>query len=202
MIGGREVSHEPILERVTGPAATIISLGEAKAHLQDPPDIDDAIITEYVEAADEYLDGPEGAVGIALEEQTWSLTIPAPKGREGVRLPVLPFVSLTSISYLDQDEQTQSLDLVSVQAFASRDWAYVEPKKGQQWPAMSAERNALTIVYVAGEGAPQAIKHAARLLVGHSYNIREAVNVGNITSELAFSVAAMVARHRRGWVGA
>lgn len=201
MYGGRNVSHEPILERVTGPASTIVSLAEAKEHLRVDFSDDDDYITALVAAADAHLDGPFGAVGIALDEQTWRVTRPAAQGRYGVRLPVLPLVAVTAISYLDQDEAEQSATLSDFQWFNGDSFAYVEPKKGNAWPAMSAERNALRITFTAGTGCPEGVKHAAKLLVGHWYENREAVSVRDGVAEFPMAVDALLSRYRRGWIG-
>jgi len=202
MYGGRDVSHEPILERVTAPAATIISLADAKEHLRVDHSDDDDYITALVAAADAHLDGPFGAVGIALNVQTWKLTRPSTTGRYGVRLPVLPLVAVTAIAYLDTDEAEQSADLADFQWFAGDTFGYVEPVKGAAWPAMSAERDALRITFTAGAGVPEPIKHAAKLLVGHWYENREAVNVGNIITDFPMAVEALIAGYRRNWISA
>lgn len=203
MIGGRDVAHEPILERVTGPAATIISLAEAKKHCNaEAFNDDDSYITGLIAAADSHLDGPFGAVGIANEEQTWRITLPAVQGRDGVRLPVLPLVAVTAVTYLDKDEAEQTYALANLQWFSADQWAYVEPKKGQNWPAMSSERNALRITFIAGAGCPEEIKHAALMLVGHWYENREAVSVRDSVTEFPMAVQTLIGRHRRGWIGA
>lgn len=201
MIGGRDVSHEPILTRTTSPASTIITLAEAKAHLNVDHDEDDAYITALVAAVDAHLDGPHGAVGMALNQQTWTLVRSAAQGRAGVRLPVLPLIAVTGVIYLDPDQSAQTLPIDDLHWFAADTWAYVEPKHGETWPAMSGERDALRITFTAGAGCPDPIKHAAKLLVGHWYANREAVNIGNITTELPMAVNALIAGCRRGWIG-
>jgi uncharacterized phiE125 gp8 family phage protein len=202
MYGGRDVSHEPLLERTVAPTSTIISLAEAKAHLNVDHADDDDYITALVAAADNHLDGPFGAVGIALLVQTWKLTTGAPNGRDGVRLPVLPLVAVTGVAYLDRDQIEQTASLSDFQWFSGDTFAYIEPKHDQRWPAMSAERDALRITFTAGEGCPEAIKHAAKLLVGHWYENREAVNVGQSINEYPLAVDALLSRHRRGWMSA
>lgn len=201
MIGGRDVSHDPILTRTTGPASTIITLAEAKVHLNVDHDDDDAYIMALVAAVDAHLDGPYGAVGIALNEQTWTLVRSAAQGRAGVRLPVLPLIEVTGVIFLDADQSAQTISLEDLQWFSADTWAYVEPRPGAAWPAMSAERDALRITFTAGADCPEPIKHAAKLLVGHWYENREAVNVGNITTELPLAVQALIAGYRRGWIG-
>lgn len=201
MYGGRDVSHEPILERVTAPASTIVSVADAKEHLRVSHSDDDDYIAALVAAADEHLDGPYGAVGIALNVQTWKLTRGAAQGRAGVRLPVLPLVAVTAVTYLDADQTEQNLALDTLQWFSADGWAYVEPKAGEKWPAMSAERDALRITFTAGAGCPEAVQHAAKLLIGHWYENREAVNVGNIVTDFPLAVDALISRHKRGWIG-
>lgn len=44
---------------------------------------------------------------------------------------------------------------------------------------------------------PQAIKQAMLLMIGHWYATREAVNIGNIVSELPIGARALLAPYRR-----
>ena len=51
--------------------------------------------------------------------------------------------------------------------------------------------------YGGADDVPQAIRTAAAMLVAHWYRNREAVNVGNITSELPLGVQSLIAPYRR-----
>jgi uncharacterized phiE125 gp8 family phage protein len=58
------------------------------------------------------------------------------------------------------------------------------------------------VTWVAGYGAtadavPPSIRSALLMLVAHLYDNRSAANAGNITSELPFTVAALLAPYRR-----
>ena len=80
----------------------------------------------------------------------------------------------------------------------------LEPAYGLYWPDGRSVYGGVQVTFVAGytapELVPQSILHAMRLLIGHWYENREAVNVGNITSALEHTVDALLAPHRLSWL--
>lgn len=100
-----------------------------------------------------------------------------------------PFVSLTSIEYVDTDDAPQTLTGARVQA--GRIYA---PVSG--WPSL-AGYSPVTLTYQAGyETTPADLISAQLLMVGHWFANREAVNVGNITTEVPFAVEALCRPYR------
>lgn len=157
-----------MLTRFSAPAATPVSLGEAKSHLRVGDD-EDALIQLYLDAAVAHLDGAEGILGRCLVTQTWDWTFDAFAQSLTVPLPTLQ--SVTSITYRDADGATQTLSTddyrVSGQSIHVRDI-----------PGTDGEPGAVTVRFVAGYGnaaaVPAAIKAAILLLVGDAYANREA----------------------------
>lgn len=86
-------------ELVAPPVDSVVSLGEAKAHLRVSHDDEDAEIAAMIDAATAYLDGLEGVLGRALGPQTWRAVFAA--GSCTDRLPIGPVISRQADVTLD-----------------------------------------------------------------------------------------------------
>lgn len=164
------------LTRVTDPASPI-TLEQAKAHLSVLHDDDDEMISALISAASEHLDGPDGWLGRALEEQVWRLAtdgFPA----EAVALPVVPVVSVDSIT----------VDGTAFTDFAS-DERCVWPD--DLWPEGSGDRGSVVITWTAGTGCPPPIATAMMMLIASWYFGREG------RGGMPAGVAAIVSPWRR-----
>lgn len=182
--------------RITAPAAAPVSLAEAKAHCRVDGTDSDTVLSMLIDAAVAHLDGWTGILGRAMVTQTWRQDFPG-FGRR-LRLPVGPVASVTSISYQDAIDATQTL---SADVYAVRTDAlggYLEVKPGQSWPTTFARPDAVIVTYVAGTAAaevPAALKVAVLMLVAAWFENREAV--GEAMAEIPLSVHALVAPYRR-----
>lgn len=188
----------PVLE--TAPAV-LVDLADAKRHCRVEHDEENALITSLVAAATSHLDGWDGVLrGRALGTQTWRQDFTCFADR--ISLPLAPVQSVTSIKYYDFDGVLQTVAPADYALFEDALSPYVCLASGASWPASVQSRvNAVQIVFLAGYvdvgKVPDPIKQAILLLVGHWYENREAVNVGNITTELPMAVAALIAPYRR-----
>lgn len=195
--------------RTVAPAATPVSLDEAKKHLRVTDSTDDGLITALIAAVTAQLDGWSGTLGRCLVTQTWTVQFDCwPTDR---RL-VLPFPDVQSavITCRDPAGGTQTLDPASystVQALPRGATVVIWPET--VLPALEDRPGAVTVTFVAGYGAadavPAPIKTAILLSVGHLYALgsqnlflrRETVDgVGSTewtVSEAAGSVIAKAA---------
>jgi len=114
-----------------------------------------------------------------------------------ISLPFANVTAIVSITYIDTAGATVTLAadqyraVLPVGAKCAR--GRLEPAYGVTWPATRAVIGAVTIRMTAGYGptgadVPAAIKTGMKALIAHWDRSREAVNVGNITSELPFGV--------------
>jgi uncharacterized phiE125 gp8 family phage protein len=75
-------------------------------------------------------------------------------------------------------------------------------KEGQSWPTDTRPYNAIKCVWAAGYASaaavPYDLKHAIKLLTAHWFELREPVNIGNISSELALMVKPLISPYRIG----
>lgn len=182
--------------RTAAPATEPVSLEEARSHLRVDFDDDDALITALIEAATAHLDGWTGILGRAIITQTWRQDFPN-FGCE-LRLPLHPVASITSVTYYDGDNVQRTLANSYYELLKDGGGAYVALKPDQSWPGTKSRAAAVSVTFVAGEAtAPGAIKAAILLMIGHLYENREAVNIGNIVNALPLAVDALLAPYRR-----
>lgn len=183
---------------MTGAPDPLLTLAEAKAQLEYEDTDKDAYLTALIQAATDLLDGPDGMAGKAIAEQVWTYSLRTVSG--DVALPVFPVKSLESVSYYDIDNVAQDFDLSNVRLVANEDWAYVEILTA--WPALYDRADAITFTLQLGLAeVPEAFKHAARLMVAHWFENREAASDKSIRG-IEFAVDALVNRYRTGWIGA
>lgn len=188
-----------ILNRTVAPSA-LIALGDMKTHLRVDGFEDDLLIANLIAAATEALDGPYGMIGKCLVTQTWQMQMERVTGRSEVYLPAVPFQSLTSLTYYDADNASQSLTVGDFTVYSEQDRAWIVPDIGTNWPVMYDRPDALTVTWSAGFGAasavPQNIKHAAMQMVSHLYE-----NRGDEAVSMPYSVKDLAGISRIGWVG-
>ncbi|HYH39911.1 MAG TPA: head-tail connector protein [Azospirillum sp.] len=195
------------LTLVSAAPAYPVTLAEAKAHLRLDTSDDDALVDALIAAATAHLDGRDGWLGRALVQQTWDLKLHRFPGVIDVPLP--PLQSVTSITYLDSNNVSQTLATSKYQVDGNGQWrARIKPAYGETWPSTYDAWNAVTVRFVAGyepgsgsptdyaENVPQPIKHALLLLISHWYENRAPVNIGNIVSALPMTVDALLAPYR------
>lgn len=165
---------------ISPPAAPIVLLDEAKAHCRVDHDDDDDLVTRLVEVATDYLDGPGGVTGRALITQRWQETMARFPSQPFIILPVGPVQQVISVAYYDADGVDQTVANDQFRVIVNGDYALIELVDGATWPGTQSRSDAVRVQYDTGYGdtsadIPEAIRHAALLMVGHWYENREAV---------------------------
>ena len=181
------------LKTTVPPAAEPVTLAEAKLHLRVDHSDEDAYITALITASREWC---ESYLGGSICQQTKALiTNHFP---HYLRLPGGPVQSISSVTYEDENGDTQIVDASTYRLTGD---GYISLAWGKSWPTGYACD--VTITYVAGyppevttelveeEGedpvevettdyaanVPASIKQAILLLVGALYEDREAGGV-------------------------
>src|SRR5262245_43459064 len=134
------------------PAAAPLTVAEAKSHLRFFETVEDAVIAGYIRAATAALDGPDGALGIALITQPLELCTDVPCRWCAIRLPCPPLQAVESVSYVDQDGAEQTVNPAVYQAIGVGDQGWLALAYGQSWPSMRFQPEALRVTYRAGFG--------------------------------------------------
>jgi uncharacterized phiE125 gp8 family phage protein len=190
--------YRPVL--VTAPAAgdPVVTLVEAKAHLRVDSSGEDTLITSLIAAATAHLDGYSGILGRCLVTQTWRQDFDG--FAKCMRLPLLA-ATISSVKWRNSDGQLSTIASDNYSLKADEMGSYVRFDDGYSFPSDLAQSQAVLIEFTAGYGnaaaVPASIKAAILLLVAHWYENREAVNVGNITTEVPLGVAALIQPYRR-----
>lgn len=193
---------------VTAPATEPLTATEAKLHLRVDHSTDDDLISSLIVAARQHC---ENVTGRALITQTWDLRLDRfpPRGAP-IRLVKPPVSSVTSVSYVDADGDTQvwtsSLYRTDLPTGTWAQPGRIEPAYNESYPEIRSVSNAVIVRCVHGYGAesavPDAIKAVMKLLIGHWYEAREAVNVsvGANVQVVPMAVDALLAPFRVEWV--
>lgn len=169
-----------MLIRITGPVGFPVTLEDAKAHLNVDHGADDPLITSLIGAATEHL---ESLLGRKLLTQRWELRL-ARFPRGAIEVPLPPCREIIGITYLDRDEDEQTLDLSSVRVsgLGTMEGALVEARLSSPWPATATHPEAVRLRFDAGFGGaadvPTPLKTAILQHVASLYQTREAAYVG------------------------
>lgn len=199
--------HAPVL--VIGPTTEPVRLDEMKLHLRVDSDDEDTLIQGLISAAVTHMDGWPGILGRALVEQTWRQDFD--RLRPCLRLPLGPVSSIAEITVRSRSGATSTVDSSAYELQVDDLGAFARFVDDYAFPVDLYETRAVSVTYIAGhpddepaEGeqvgastVPAPIRTAMKMLVAHWYQNREAINVGNITTELPLSVAALLAPLRR-----
>jgi uncharacterized phiE125 gp8 family phage protein len=171
-----------------------VTLEEAKTHLRLLSSDLDEHVAGLLEAATEYC---ETVCGRSLRvSQTLTQKYDGwPTG--AVQFDRQPVTAITSVTYRDADDATQTLASSNYRLLVSSEAAsFMEFDEDFTAPTLNGRADAVTVTYTAGYASladvPARAKHAIKLLVVHWFNHGEAVNIGNITSEVPMATAALL----------
>lgn len=186
------------LTLTSAPAAEPITASEFKTHERISHTSEDTKIEAFITAARNMIDGRNG-IGIAMVTQTWRLTLDCFPSH-CIRLPINPVQSISSITYVDADGVTQTMDSDDYTLLTDATPAILSPAYGLSWPSHRPVPGAVKITFVAGYGnaasVPADLKQAVHMMVAHWYADREG------TAAEAPAVCAILDRYRASWVQA
>lgn len=196
------------LTLVTPPAVEPVSLGDLKAHLRVDVDKDDLLINRIGIAAREHVEEISGQQLIQATYDRCLTGFPS-RGceynfyqddyrnqktyveRVAIRLPKPPLVSITSISYVDENGTPQVLSSSNYQVDAKSRPGFVVPAYGLTWPGARRQPQAVTVRFVAGHsataaGVPEIMIAWICLVAGALYEYREPVITGTIQATIEY----------------
>lgn len=187
------------LSLVTGPSIEPVTLEEAKrqCRIDETTTDEDGLVSDLIVAATRYA---ERFTHRRFISQVWDHRMDAPPGYAW-ESPIAPVLSIGSASYIDTDGATQTwssaLYQTDIPAGPTAGPARLMPIYNGTWPQTRDVLNAFTVRFTAGYGTtaasvPYDIKAAIKLLIGHLYANREAVNIGNIVTPLPLGVESLL----------
>lgn len=182
--------------RTVPPATEPVTLEQAKAQCRVTSDAENLLIAALVSAAVSHLDGWSGILGRCLVSQTWRQDY---SGFGGMRLPFQNVASAV-VAYTDGNGVNQTLAGSNYHIVNGVGGTQIVLADGGSFPGTASKPDAVRVTFVTGYGdadaVPAGLKAAILLHIGHLFENRAAVNVGNITSELPLAYDALVAPHR------
>lgn len=141
MEGGLVVTTDPVEEPITSV--------EAKAFARIDTAADDTLVATLIKAARKYA---EPILNRTMVTTTYTWTLDRFPCFETLRLPMGPLISITSINYVDTDGATQTWSDTKYDTDVATLVGRVRPSYGEVYPSTREQMNAVTIVFVAGEG--------------------------------------------------
>ncbi len=179
----------------TVPPAALVTLAEAKSALRISHSRDDVFIQGAVDAAIQYLSGPNGVLGQLLGAQSWRWK--TSWFCDTMRLPIGPASAITGITYLDAYGVQQTVNPTTYYLFADAKGPYLKVTPGNSWPSTMARDDAVTIDFTGGiTPLPMPLRSAILLLVSHLNEFRE-VQVTEQTFPTGFGLHDLITPYRR-----
>lgn len=191
------------LTLVTRPTLEPVTLIEAKAHCRVDTSDDDGLMAAYVLAARAWVESQVGP----LMTQTWDVTYPWgwpwDRQRYRIKLPLRPVQSVVSVTYVDEQGVSQTLSPSLYTAILNVPTPCIEKAFNVTWPTVRDVPEAVTVRLVTGYGdnpgdVPQPLRLAILMLVGHFYEHRESVVIGQTPAEVPMSVESLISPYRDG----
>lgn len=177
-----------------------VTLEQAKAHLRVDTSDDDDLIRALISAAKQNLSGWNGNLGIGLTNETWRFDFNRfPPGRR-LTIPMGPVQSV-SVQYYDGDNVAQSYSSFGTHEDSLGPFLYLNDGVSG-WPTTFNRRDAVQVTAVIGYGEsrsdiPAPIVQAIKLMIGHWYENREAVIVGQSVAEMPDGAKALLFNYMR-----
>lgn len=187
---------ESVPQLITAPSVEPISTAEAKAHLRiehtDDDSYIDALITAARQAAENYT-------GRRLITQTWDATFA--EFQDEMLLPGTPLQSISSVTYLDSDGDSQTLGTGIYEADTTTEPGALRRTYLQVFPVTRPVWNAVVVRYVAGYGdagsdVPAAIRQALLIHIAHMYEFREEAVTGTTVAVVPMAYRALLHPYR------
>lgn len=166
------------LFQYAAPEKEPISIQEAKTHLRVSSNSDDNYISTLIKAARIYA---EKYTNRTLITQTWDWYLDY-FCSDLLILPKSPVQSITSITYSDGNNETQTLSSSLYQLDIYSREARLVPVYGTVWPSVYSKMNAVKIRMVVGYGdpkdVPDTIKQGILVCIADMYDNRETLIKG------------------------
>jgi uncharacterized phiE125 gp8 family phage protein len=166
------------------PPRVFVTLAEAKQHLRQDENHEDALIQALIQTATDHLDGWPGIVGRCLITQRWRQRFAGWPACGIIRLPFPNVSNIAAIGYRDAESAPQTFATTNFHPIAEdHAGAYLALKPGVALPVLDGSPDPVHVDFDAGYGpaasdVPAPFKAAILLIVGATYESR-AGSVGN-----------------------
>lgn len=163
----------------TAPATEPVTATEAKLHCRVDHSTEDDIFTRLIETARVTCEAISGRAFITRTYTAKLDCFPPTK----FEVPYPPLATITSIKYTDENGNQSTYSSANYIVDTNSEPGRVALKSSADWPSVTLQDiNGVEIIYTAGYGVaadvPDQYKQAMLLLIGHLYENRESVVVG------------------------
>lgn len=172
-----------------------LSLADAKKHLRVDHTDDDGSISQMVDAAFDMI---ERRTGRAFRELSGQLKLRGfPEGGDPIYVPRPSLKAVSSITYKDQNNSSQTLSGSAYQVLTAAVPGQVVPVYGTSWPAALDHPESVVVTFTAGTAiCPASIVQAAKLFIDLEYHEHDANQANRIQSRIETLIAGHVLRDR------
>ena len=188
------------LQRTVAPVNLPVTTDEARLHARIDDDAIDSDIALMVSAATEEV---EGVIGRQIISATFELTLEC--FPDVIRLPMGKTSSVSSVTYYDADDASQTLAGTEYALDAAREPAVVySTATNSDWPATYERPDAVKVTYVAGYGAnntdvPAGLRVAILMLFAYRWEHRgDEVSNTSFGTRLPGHILDLAARYESG----
>jgi len=165
-----------IARHISGPAndSVLIEDAWAQARIDEGELEPGSMLASMVTVAREHM---ERGLNVAIGEQVYKLTMECWPTEARFELLPAPLVSVESITYYDEDDIEQTLATTVYRAHTHLRPGFVELQEDEEWPALKARADAVSINFTAGYGGaawpvPETLKRAMLMLFTAQYAMR------------------------------
>ncbi len=183
------------LTKVAKRQLPVITLEQAKQQCEIDSDITahDALLREMIEEATDFIEQRLHSTllrtGYVLRLDDWPCVQPGVIG-----LPMGPVIAVQEVRYLDSNGDAQVQPAEDYRLIHEPTAGWLSPVYSKWWPTARAGAAGIEIAYEAGyegegspedaSGVPSSIKRAAKYLVAHWFENREAILAGTSSKEI------------------
>lgn len=199
------------LRRISSPLnlydkLSVVSIEEVKAQARVMHSTEDDLIASYIEAAFDYLHGPDGWLnGYCLLQETYEF-YPVWRGEAVIELPLRPLASDPVLEFQRRasDGSYTGMDTALYYVMAGDAFPAILRPRNAIWPAVAnldctrAYRVQMTAGHVDGASVPAPIRLAMKMLAAHWFANREAVGPDGraIGEPIHFGLKNLCGRYR------
>ncbi|MBU1567713.1 MAG: hypothetical protein KJ630_19075 [Proteobacteria bacterium] len=173
------------LTLVTAAAVLPVTVAEVEAQVRETlSTAESALVTTYIGAVTAK---GEAILKRSIITQTWKVELD--DFPDSISLPMGPVQSVTSVTYLDDDGDRQTLAETVYQFVNDQDRPRIILAYDQEWESCRVQPGSIVVTYVAGYGlavsVPAAIKAWILVNVATLYNNRESIVVGSMVKDIS-----------------
>lgn len=189
------------ISQLTYPSTTIISLQEAKEHLRVSSDSEDALISDCIKSATDFV---EKYTGITLMSGTYRAYLDAAEALsyDTIEIWKFPITAISSIQYVDSNGDTQSLSAsyYSTDIIDSPTRIFCTVMPTQKINTFNTFMVNFTCGYANRDSIPFELIGWVKILTGFFYETRQSEytgNTGNVTNEIKYSYQRALDKFRK-----